>query len=148
AQTVEGQFVSGNYFRTLGVDAAIGRTITPVDDRPTASSWPIVLTFRYWMRAFAGKSDVVGRQLSINGVSAVIVGVMPEAFEGASDVRPPDLMLPIAMQASLATLSNPLKDSGLWYLYVMGRIKGTTHDEEATAEIEGLLRQHILQSSP
>src|SRR5262249_17396020 len=76
ADVASGQAVSGNYYAGLGVGAALGRTIVDDDDRPEAS--PVaVISHRYWQRRFGGDPQVVGRQISINNVPFIIIGVTP-----------------------------------------------------------------------
>jgi hypothetical protein len=73
--TVSAQYVSGDYYAGLGVAPALGRLIAAGDDGVSAA--PVaVISHRYWLRRFAGRSDVVGRTLSINTVPATIVGVV------------------------------------------------------------------------
>ena len=58
---VNGQLVSGNYFHLLGVKTAIGRTITPDDDRAAVAGTVAVLSYEYWQRAFGANPAVLGR---------------------------------------------------------------------------------------
>src|SRR5688572_17640772 len=76
------QFVSGNYFRTLGVRAALGRTIEPHDQAIAGWSPVAMVSHRFWLRTFGGAGDVTGRTLRLNGRAFAIVGVMPEGFFG------------------------------------------------------------------
>ena len=73
------QMISGRVFETLGVDAAIGRTFTPDEDRPGATP-AAVISHRLWQRRFGGDRSIVGRQARINGQPQTIVGVMPPGF--------------------------------------------------------------------
>jgi hypothetical protein len=61
---VGGELVTGNYFETLGVSSALGRTIQPSDDRPGATP-VVVLSYGYWQRAFGGAADVIGRTVRL-----------------------------------------------------------------------------------
>jgi hypothetical protein len=61
AERVAGDLVSGNYFQMLGVDAHIGRLITPADDHPVA-----VLSFEFWKRRFGGDAGIVGKDVRLN----------------------------------------------------------------------------------
>src|SRR5262245_62697184 len=60
---VAGQLVSGNYYSVLGVDAALGRTITPDDDQAPGESPVCVISFNYWQRRFGGDPAVVGKTI-------------------------------------------------------------------------------------
>ncbi len=71
--------VSGNYFRTLGIEPLLGRLLGPSDDRTEAS--PVtVIAESYWRSRFGASPAVVGQQLRINGELRTIVGVWPAAF--------------------------------------------------------------------
>ncbi len=60
---------SGTYFSNLGVNAVAGRTFTDDDDLAPGGHPVAVLSFGYWERRFARASDVVGRTLTLNGVT-------------------------------------------------------------------------------
>jgi hypothetical protein len=80
SERVSGVVVSGNYFQVLGVQAALGRLLTPDDDR-TAGAHPLaVISHAFWRRAFGSNPSVIGRRLKLNGSSFTIIGVAPEEF--------------------------------------------------------------------
>ncbi len=91
-----GTFVTGNFFRVLGVGAAMGRTLTAADDEPGGGQAVIVLSHRGWDRLFARDPGIVGRRLVMNGLTFEIVGVMPESFRGLT-VAPDDYWAPLSM---------------------------------------------------
>jgi predicted permease len=89
--------VSGTYFSTLGVNAAIGRTLTAEHDRPGLQ--PVaVISDSYWETRFARAPDVVGHTLTFNGDAYEIIGVAPRGFSGEWVGRPADLWIPIVNQ--------------------------------------------------
>ena len=73
--------VSGNYFQALGVPAALGRTIQPVDDEPGAPG-AIMLSDSLWRRYFGADPDVLGQTVRITADIFTIVGVAPRDFIG------------------------------------------------------------------
>ena len=79
AQFVQGLRISGSAFDLLGAQPALGRLLTPDDDRPGAPR-VVVLSAGLWQRAFGGRPDVIGRLVSISGRSCEIVGVLPVGF--------------------------------------------------------------------
>lgn len=81
------QFVSGNYFQTLGVGASVGRTIQPDDDRPSAWSPVAMISYPFWNRTFALDPSVTRQTLRLNGRTFAIVGVMPQGFFGTRQRR-------------------------------------------------------------
>ena len=87
-QRIVGAESPENFLRVLGVQPAFGRFISPEEDTPGAD--PVaVLSYEAWQRRFAGKADVLGRIMMLNGEPYTIIGVMPKefAFPGIRDVR-------------------------------------------------------------
>src|SRR3954470_21554374 len=72
-------FVTGNLFATLAVQAARGRTL---EDAETWDTTPatLVLSDAMWAREFGRDPAVIGRQLTLDGESVRIVGIMPPSF--------------------------------------------------------------------
>ncbi len=128
---------SGNYYRLLGVDARIGRTILPEDDRPDAT--PVaVISSKYWHTRFTTDPAVIGKTIRVNNVVVTIVGVLPPEFTGVQQpvTEPPDVGLPLGLEPQV-NLSGParLTQPTYWWLQIMGRLKpGMT-----PAQVEGTL---------
>jgi MacB-like periplasmic core domain len=73
------EFVSGNYFRTFGVSASLGRMLTPADDQPEAT--PVaVMSYHAWHELYAGDPSVVGSSLLVDTIPFTVVGVARRAF--------------------------------------------------------------------
>jgi len=142
------QFVSGNYFETLGVPAAIGRTLQPHDDRPGAPA-AAMISHRYWQRAFGAASPVTQRTLRLNGETFAIVGVMPQGFFGLDPSVSPDVVVPVAAVRIAAAMANPLEHAGLWNVCrIVGRVREGVGDEEARADLEAWVQQAIAAAPP
>src|SRR5262245_25647586 len=95
------ELVSGNYFSTMGVRAAIGRTFTTDDDRTHGGGLVVVLSHAFWRRRLSSDAEVIGRALALNGVTYTIVGVTPAGFTGEWVGQPTDLWFPMAMQSQI-----------------------------------------------
>ncbi|MBX5494583.1 MAG: ABC transporter permease [Bryobacteraceae bacterium] len=76
-RTIDGMHVSPEFFDVLGVKAAIGRTFRRED---LAGPIPVVLSYRSWQQDFDSDPSVLNRVVTLDGQSAVIVGVMPKSF--------------------------------------------------------------------
>ena len=77
------QYVSANFFQSLGVAPQAGRAIASEDDR-VGRPVVVVISHRLWQRMFEGRADAIGATLRVNGVLATVVGVAPERFFGIS----------------------------------------------------------------
>ena len=95
ATVINGQLVSGDFFRTMGLKAATGRLLDAADDTPSAA--PVaVLNYGYWQSAFGGSRDVVGRTIELNNVPFTIVGVAEQRFTGITPGSDYDVWLPLS----------------------------------------------------
>jgi predicted permease len=119
-RTMFGTFVTGNFFQVLGVDAAMGRVLTPADDEPSAGQPVMVLSHRGWERLFARDPAILGRRLLINEFTFEIVGVMPEGFRGLT-VAPDDYWAPLSTLGHVRPIHRGREaDVGLG---IIGRLK-------------------------
>src|SRR5579871_3695856 len=146
-----GEIVTGNYFDVLGLHAAVGRAITPDDDRPGAPR-VVVVSNRYWTREMGGARDVVGRALRIRGIPYTIVGVLPERFTGMVPLLAPELWVPTA--SSLETDPVGMRDAipsptgttrldrrGDRWMFMRGRLKPGKTVEDARANLDVVMGQ-------
>ena len=129
------RLVSGEYFQTLGVVPAAGRLFTPADDHAEAPY--AVISFAYWQRRFGGRTDVIGRTLTIQPTTLTIIGVSSRAFIGESLGQQPDFWLPLQLQPNVLRGRDRRHDTPpektMW-LHVFGRLQpGVTL---AQAEVE------------
>jgi putative ABC transport system permease protein len=76
---VTGAVVTGDFFKALRVPPLLGRTFLPGEDEPGAAP-VIVLSHGFWQRRFGGRSDVIGRRISVNATHHEVIGVMPRDF--------------------------------------------------------------------
>lgn len=124
---VSGTLVTGNFFHVLGVQAVLGRTLTPADDE-LSTGRPIVLGHRAWIKLFAGDPTVISRSVSVNGVPCEIVGVLPEDFG--------DLVGPRSYWAPLALTELRQSHAGRQDelpVHVVGRLMPGISSEQAAA---------------
>jgi predicted permease len=94
--SVRSALVTGNFFQSLGVSAALGRSLLPQDDEPGAARPVIALSHSAWHRLFTGDPGVIGRSVRINALPYEVVGVMPEDFRGLA-IGPPDYWAPLGL---------------------------------------------------
>ncbi|HWC77580.1 MAG TPA: ABC transporter permease, partial [Blastocatellia bacterium] len=145
SDVANGQAVSGNYYKGLGVEAMIGRTITDEDDNAAAS--PVaVLSHRYWQRRFGGNAGIVEKQISLNNIPFTVIGVTPPDFGGTMQVGSSlDVTIPIAWEPQVAGDRSRFAGGGTWWLRIMGRLKPGATAEQASASLEPVFHESVLQ---
>ncbi|MBP1636108.1 MAG: macB 2 [Acidobacteria bacterium] len=137
-----GQYVSGNYFRALGLRPAAGRLLLPTDDRHDAEA-VAVISDEGWRDRFGRSPSAIGARVLVNRVPVTIVGVMPRGFRGCLQVdAAPEFTLPLALQARLSPGDGRIDDAGFWWVQVMGRLKPDVTSERAAAELSLLFDRH------
>lgn len=136
----EGQRVSADYFRTLGISPRLGRGFNTSDDRFHGTN-TVILSDPLWRRNFAADSSIVGQQMRLDGESYTVIGVMPRAFE---NVLAPsaELWAPLQYDPSLPA------DGREWghHLQMVGRLRDGVTRKQAAAELlqflPALAREH------
>ena len=108
-QRAQGHLVSGNYFSVLGVDAMLGRVLTPEDDKPGAPP-AAVMSYGYWKQQWKGDPQIVNKEVMLNGTSFTIVGIMPPEFFGVRVRRSPDIWMPLAFHPQIEMRKSFLDD--------------------------------------
>ena len=81
----------------LGVQAIIGRTITPNDDNVPGQNPVAVIGYDYWRQRFAFDPEVIGMKIVLNNSPFTIIGVTPPEFFGLEPGRRIDVSVPLAM---------------------------------------------------
>jgi putative ABC transport system permease protein len=131
----QGLFVSGDFFRVLGLQPTLGRVLTAADDHRGCGLPGADISYALWQRDFGGDRSVVGRKLTIDRHPVEIIGVTPAGFSGLEIGRSFDVALPICSQAVLGGEFNWLDAGTVWWLTVMGRLKPGYSLAQATAQL-------------
>ncbi|MGB2589750.1 MAG: ABC transporter permease [Candidatus Acidiferrum sp.] len=144
ASMVEGELVSGDYFQTLGVRAAFGRTLEPSDEQPNAAA-VAVLNYGYWQSAFGGSPSAIGRIIRLNGVAFTIVGVADPTFTRLTPGKSLDMWVPLNQITPLAIRwGKGGTEADNWWLTMVARLKPGTTPAKAQAALELLFRNETL----
>jgi hypothetical protein len=149
-----GQVVSGNYFSVLGVNAILGRTITPQDDRIAGGSRVAVISYGYWQHRFALDPAVIGKQVVLNNSPFSIIGVTPPEFFGLEPGERIDVSIPLttieqvwpgyaAKDTPYYVLTCPVRN----WLRIMARLKPGVTPERALANLEPIYRQAVVREA-
>ena len=142
-QTQYGEFVSGNYFSTLGVPAFAGRMMTAADDHKGAAP-VVVISYRLWQQRFGLDPHLVGKPLVISGNVFTVAGIAPPGFFGdriTSD--PPDIWIPLAMEPRIQQQGTLLADKRSNWLYLIGRLRPGAQASAVAAQMQVELRQWL-----
>jgi len=144
ARSVMGEFVSGNYFRTFGLQPRAGRLLTDSDDI-NGVAMTAVMSYQLWQREYASDASVIGSTFWVNTKPVTVVGIAPEGFYGdRMSATPPDFYLPIEEMPILANAPYVHDPQARW-LYMVGRIKPGVEMGSLEQKISALLRQVFAQ---
>jgi predicted permease len=147
ARPLPSEYVSGNYFSTLGVRAFGGRVITPDDDKPGAS--PVaVLSHRVWQTTYGGDPSVVGSTFVVEGHPFTVIGVAPAGFFGETlQSDPPDIWVPVQLEAVIDGEGSLLHQSISAWLRMIGRLRPGASIDGMAPRLTGVLRQWLQNDS-
>lgn len=134
AERLQGNQVSGDWFRTYGTAAMLGRTLTPAD-AVEGHDRVVVLSEPFWRTRFGADRAIVGRQILLNGERYDVVGVMPAGFRSFFN-RQAQLWAPLVFTPAQRTGSATNE-----FLAFSGRLKAGVEPDRAVTEFHGLARQ-------
>ena len=140
AKRIQGQFVSGGYFETLGVMPAVGRLFSMADDQPGAVP-VVVLNYKFWRSEFGGSNSVVGQTIRLNNKPYTVVGVTEPTFTALAMANSFDLWAPLAQQKDLVARWFPGQtEIGYFGYTIVGRVKPGIQISQAEAAASLVLR--------
>jgi predicted permease len=98
---VETHLDSANYFKLLGVDAALGRVFGPADEVP-GNATVAVITDGIWKRRFGADPHILGKPIRIDNDAYTVIGVLPPDFRhpGRSIEREAEVWVPAGYSAA------------------------------------------------
>ena len=153
ADTRNGEYVSGNFFRTMGVGPWIGRLMTDADDQEGAP--PVaVMSYRIWKEKYGSDPSVVGASYQINGHPFTVIGVAPPGFYGAklAGWGMPDLWLPLTSELLIDGETARLKRPNGNFLDLIGRVRPGVNpkslDAKLKVELHDWLASHVADMEP
>jgi putative ABC transport system permease protein len=153
ADTRNGEYVSGNFFRTLGVQPWIGRLMTDVDDQEGAP--PVaVMSYRIWKEKYGSDPSVVGASYQINGHPFTVIGVGAPGFYGAklAGGGMPDFWLPLTAELLINGKTAQLKGPNRNFLDLIGRVRPGVNPKSLEAELRvefhNWLASHVPDMEP
>ncbi len=142
-RSLRGEFVSGNYFTTLGLGPWVGRVFTDADDQPSSAPMTVV-SYRAWQTEFGANPSIVGSTVYIQSKPYTVIGVAPPGFFGdrVTDT-PPDFWMPLQTEPYVRGDSSILHHPDSHWLYPIGRVHPGTNIGVLQAKLSVALRNWL-----
>jgi putative ABC transport system permease protein len=132
-ERLTGAAVVGDFFSVLGVEPALGRKFLP-EENQDGTHRVTILSHALWQRRFGGNPNIVGQQITLNGSSHTVVGIMPPSFQDPV----PALRHPVELWLPLSVTDNMRRSRRGDFLSTIGRLKPAVSVEQARAEMKGI----------
>jgi macrolide transport system ATP-binding/permease protein len=143
ARPMRSEYVSGNYFSTLGVGPYAGRLLNENDDTPGAAP-TLVLSYKTWQSDFAADQAIVGSTVYVEMHPFVVAGIAPPGFFGDRVIsNPPDFWMPLANEPVLEGANSALKGIDELWLYPIGRVRSGVNTVTLQTKLSVILRQWL-----
>src|SRR5438874_4534704 len=120
ARRVDGNWVSGDYFATLGVRPIAGRLIARADDYRGCPG-VAVLSNGFWQSRYSGDADIIGKTIAFDGHPFQVIGATDDRFFGVSVGERPQVFVPICSEKIIRGGNSQLDHRSSWYLQIIGR---------------------------
>ncbi|HEY1239544.1 MAG TPA: ABC transporter permease [Bryobacteraceae bacterium] len=149
ADTRNGEYVSGNFFKTFGVQPWIGRLMADADDQEGAP--PVaVMSYRIWREKYGSDPSVAGATYQINGHPFTVIGVAAPGFYGAklSGAGMPDFWLPLTTELLIDGATARLKRPNGNFLDIIGRARPGVNPQSLEAKLRGELHNWLASHVP
>jgi predicted permease len=135
SRPVQGMWVNGDFFTTLGVGAQAGRVFTSGDDTRGCAAPGAVLSSAFWHREYAASPAAIGRTLRLDGYPYEIVGVAPESFFGVDVGRGFDVAVPLCAEPRSRGAQTALDQRDTWFLAALARLAPGVGIQQAEAQL-------------
>ena len=126
----------------------MGRLIGPEDDQPGCAASAANISYAFWQRNFGGDPSVVGKPLTLDGISFVVLGVTPPGFNGISVGDTFDVAVPLCVEPILSPRNNRLTLRHAWWLASIGRLKPGWTIARANAQIKAVTPAILQETIP
>lgn len=142
-KAIHGEFVTGNYFTMLGVNAYAGRLFTDKDDTPSSAP-AIVISYAAWQGEYSGDPSIVGSIVFVQARPFTVIGIAAPGFFGdrVTDT-PPGFWMPLEMEPYVRGPNSILNHQDSNWLYALGRVRPGTNVNSLAAKLTASLRQWL-----
>jgi macrolide transport system ATP-binding/permease protein len=138
------EYVTGNYFSTLGIGPYLGRALTANDDKPGAAP-AVELSYASWQSDFGADSSIIGSTIFIQTHPFTVAGIAPPGFFGdrVTD-RPPAIWIPLNNEPIVEGSNSILHHADTNWLYPIGRLHPGASISALDAKLSATLRQFLM----
>jgi predicted permease len=143
-EAIHGQLVAANYFDVLGVNPELGRVFLPDEDRNPGAPLVALISHAFWERSLGADPNIVSKQVTLNGVSFTIIGVIPASYHDIAIGITPDVWAPMNAHKIIHP-SLDIENRFTSWLLVTGRLKAGKSLQNAQAEMLVLSKQIAAQ---
>jgi predicted permease len=147
ADRIVTNYVTGNYFSTLGLTPVLGRLIRPSEGETLGADPVIVLSYTYWKTHLGADASLIGKKVSIDGHPITIIGVAPENFHGlyiSADVQG---YLPLGMLSIESYPSDLMTNRAIRNVFVLGWLRPSITLPHAQAALN-VIAQRLSRQYP
>jgi predicted permease len=148
AEMITVEMLDGNAFHGLGLRPVLGRALTATDDAGRGTTPAAVIGDRYWASKFDRSASVLGKTISVNGATVVIVGVAPAQFTGLTTGAESQVFVPLTLQplllpraqggsGSTSLIANPQA----WWIQVLVRLRHNVPETSTQAALDVVMRR-------
>jgi predicted permease len=138
-RAIRGVRVSANYFTTIGLTPAAGRSFTP-DDEVDGRQFVVILSHSLWQQQFGGRLEVIGSSVRLSGQPYTVIGVLPPVVLPAWPVNPASVTMTADSRDYWVPMTRGQADGNTraHVFGVVGRLAPGVSREQAAAELRGL----------
>jgi putative ABC transport system permease protein len=140
-QSIQAQFVSGDFFDVCRIGMARGRAFGRQEDRHPGADPVAVISYAFWRSNLGGDRQAVGKTLTINGVGVTVIGIAPPEFTGLLAGLAPDLWVPFMMAPTILHDAEWHTRTGAFSLFGVGRLRRGVTAAQAEAELTAMMRR-------
>jgi predicted permease len=140
-------YVSGNYFSTLGLKPTVGRLLLPSEGEVLGADPVMVLSYSFWKTRFGGDPEIVGKKVTLDGHPITIVGVAPRNFEGISSFLRCQVFLPLGMAFIDGYPMDFMTNRKLQMVMLYGRMRPNVSLKTAQAKLD-LVERRFQEQYP
>src|SRR5262245_8325416 len=136
---LQGVVATADLFPLLGIAPKLGRGFLPDEDKPGDTGRVVVLSEQLFQSRFNSDPNLLNQQITLDGQSYTVVGIMPRSFEFPIQNEPVDLWTTVAGDASG---SDPITTQrGAHYLRLIGRLKPGVQKAQAQADVDAIAKR-------